>query len=154
MKSTFVLALTVLMTYSIGNSQEIKWYSWSEGYEIAKKENKPMLVFVYAKWCDKCKRMDTKTFKNEEVVSLIDKGYVPIKLDIDVATKGNDIYKKDGKDLTGKELLKTLVPPGPLGIPLNILVSADYQTKEMIEGLKDSEEMKEILTTYSKKVTK
>ena len=151
MKSIIVLVFTVLMTYSIGNCQDVKWNSWNEGYELAKKENKPMLVFVHATWCDKCKRMDTKTFKNEEVMSLIDKGYIPIKLDIDIAMKGNDTYKKDGKDITGKELLQTMVPPGPLGIPLNIILSTDYQSKEMIEGLKDSEEMKEILTAYSKK---
>jgi uncharacterized protein YyaL (SSP411 family) len=151
MKTIYVLVLTVLMSYSIGNGQEIKWNSWNEGYQLAKKENKPILLFVYAKWCDQCKRMETKTFKNEEVVSLVDKGYIPIKLDIDVAMKGNDIYKKDGIDLKGMELLKTLVPPGPLGIPLNIIFTSGSETKVMISGLKDFEEMIELLTANTKK---
>lgn len=150
MKTIFVLVLTVLMSYSIGNSQEIKWYSWNEGYELAKKENKPMLVFVYASWCDQCKRMDTKTFKNEEVVALVQKGYVPVKVETDNAMKGNDVFKKDGKELTGKDLLKMLVS-GPLGVPLNIIFTTGSETKVKIEGLQDPAEMKELLTANSKK---
>lgn len=151
MKKSFVLSLIALVFSSFTSVEKVNWYSWDKGYELAKKEKKPILMFVQATWCDMCKRMDTKTFTNEEVVAIINKNYIPIKLDIDVVMKGKDVFKKDGKEISGKELLLSFVPPGPLGIPLNIIIVTDSEKNEMISGLKDPIEMKEILLTNCNK---
>ncbi len=40
MKKFIVLFLLVFINGSVLNAQEVKWYSWEEGYEKAKKEDK------------------------------------------------------------------------------------------------------------------
>jgi hypothetical protein len=151
MKKILLVTIIALMASSFTYAGGLNWYSWNEGYELAKKENKPMLLFLYLSWCDQSKRMEKVTLMNEEVVALINQGYVPVKIDFDVIIKGKDTYNKDGKELTGMELLKSLVPPGPVGAPASIIFTVGSETKVLEMGLKDPEEMKKFLTDNMKK---
>jgi thioredoxin:protein disulfide reductase len=55
------------------------WHaSLAEGLEVAQREQKPVLIDLWATWCKNCLTMDQTTFKNAEVKAAID-GYVKIK---------------------------------------------------------------------------
>jgi thiol:disulfide interchange protein len=56
------------------------WYaSLPEGLAAAGREQKPVLVDLWATWCKNCLTMDQTTFKDEAVVSAL-AGYVKIKV--------------------------------------------------------------------------
>ncbi len=78
----------------------IKWLSYDEGIEKAKKEGKFVIINFVTHWCEWCKKMDEDTYSNEEVRSLIKKGFVPIMVDAQI--QGEASYK--GRKMGYKEL--------------------------------------------------
>jgi thiol-disulfide isomerase/thioredoxin len=47
----------------------IRWHSWDDGVRLARAQNKPMMVVVYADWCPKCRAL-TPVFASAEVAEL------------------------------------------------------------------------------------
>ncbi|AWR93521.1 thioredoxin domain-containing protein [Acidianus brierleyi] len=61
----------------------INWYEWTEeAFEIAKNENKPIIVDVGASWCHWCHVMD-KSYEDPDVVKIINENFIAIKVDRD-----------------------------------------------------------------------
>ena len=55
------------------------WYaSLDAGLDAAKREQKPVLIDMWATWCKNCLTMDVTTMKEPEVVAALN-GYVKIK---------------------------------------------------------------------------
>ncbi len=64
--------------------QPVHWYPWSdEAFAVAKSENKPILLDIGAVWCHWCHVMDTESYENPSTAELINKYFVPIKVDRD-----------------------------------------------------------------------
>jgi len=64
--------------------QDINWYPWSEeAFEQAKKEDKPVFLSTGAVWCHWCHVMSQESFENIEIVNLLNKHFICIKLDRD-----------------------------------------------------------------------
>jgi uncharacterized protein YyaL (SSP411 family) len=62
----------------------IDWWPWcDEAFEKAKREDKPVLVDVGAAWCHWCHVMDETTYKDPEIAEIINKEFVPVKVDRD-----------------------------------------------------------------------
>lgn len=67
------------VTSSVQEKIESGWYaSLAEGLAVAEREQKPVLIDMWATWCKNCLTMDATTFKDPAVVSALD-GYVKIK---------------------------------------------------------------------------
>jgi len=64
--------------------QPVNWYTWSEeAFQVAKAEDKPILVDVGAAWCHWCNVMDELTYSNPEIAKIINENFIPIKVDRD-----------------------------------------------------------------------
>jgi thiol:disulfide interchange protein DsbD len=86
------LALGIFATtqaLTTGPVSTLKWYKVEEeAWAAAKVENKPILVDAWAEWCEACKKMDVTTFVDPEVVSVLEKDWILLKLDL---TESNDV---------------------------------------------------------------
>jgi uncharacterized protein YyaL (SSP411 family) len=63
---------------------KIKWLAWNkETFKIAQELDKPILLGISAVWCHWCHVMDKTTYSDGEVARLIEKNFVPIRVDRD-----------------------------------------------------------------------
>ncbi|MEL9989928.1 MAG: thioredoxin domain-containing protein [Thermoproteus sp.] len=67
-----------------GLRSKVKWWGWcAEAFEAARREDRPVLVDVGAVWCHWCHVMDETTYSDDEVAELINRYFLPIKVDRD-----------------------------------------------------------------------
>ena len=79
MKKIFIL---LLLTLGL-NASEINWIeSYKKAAEIAKAEDKPMLIFYNRPDCGSCKAMKEITFKDVIVYPYINEHFIPVSLNI------------------------------------------------------------------------
>lgn len=56
---------------------------WQTAFERADREGKPVLVSFYADWCVWCKRLESTTYRDAGVASVLASEVVPVNLDVD-----------------------------------------------------------------------
>jgi uncharacterized protein len=76
---------------------EINWRPWSAGaFEEAKLTARPILLSISAVWCHWCHVMDETTYSHAGIIDLINREYVPIRVDNDVRPDINQRYNMGG----------------------------------------------------------
>jgi thioredoxin-related protein len=68
---------------------QLKTYSFEEAEKLSKENPKPFVIFVHTSWCNYCKMMENSTFKNPEIISLLNTNFYFISLD---AESKDDIH--------------------------------------------------------------
>ncbi|MGQ9533073.1 MAG: DUF255 domain-containing protein, partial [Desulfotomaculales bacterium] len=65
-------------------AHEIKWRAFDdEAFAEALVEDKPILLAVAAAWCELCHVMDETTYSHPEVIALLNREFVPVRVDAD-----------------------------------------------------------------------
>jgi thiol:disulfide interchange protein len=73
---------------SAHGSAKLDWeHSWDSAFTRARSEDKPVLVTFEADWCVWCKKLESTTYRDTEVMSLIAGSLVPLALDVDGSGK-------------------------------------------------------------------
>ena len=76
---------------------EINWHRWSkDAFDEARRTGKPILLSISAVWCHWCHVMDETTYSNPTVIDLINREYVPVRVDNDVRPDINQRYNMGG----------------------------------------------------------
>ena len=93
-----------LFTSASGHALEqptIDWQDWSpQAFAQAKKEGKLVLLALTAEWCPWCKKMDAITYRDKQVVEVINKNYIAVRADLDKHPKLAQRYKNYGPPTT------------------------------------------------------
>jgi thioredoxin-related protein len=55
-----------------------------EGFQIAQQENKPIMIYFWAIWCQYCAKFQTDTLGNPEVKKILEEDYVLVAIDLDI----------------------------------------------------------------------
>ncbi|MBX7244725.1 MAG: thioredoxin domain-containing protein [Candidatus Sumerlaeaceae bacterium] len=68
----------------LSSKSAINWQQWGpEAFALAKSLDRPVLVDIGARWCHWCLVMDDTTYKDSEVIDLLNNNFVAIKVDTD-----------------------------------------------------------------------
>jgi len=96
--------------------QPIQWHEWSdEAFEIAKRENKPILLDIGAVWCHWCHVMDRESYEDPEVAQIVNERFVAIKVDRDERPDIDSRYQVAVQAISGQggwPLTAFLTPDG------------------------------------------
>ncbi len=123
--------------------EDLKWVSWSNGFELAQKKKKIALIDCYTDWCGWCKVMDKKTYSDDGVQRKIYANFIPIKLNPEL----NETYTYQGKQYNGQQLLALLSNNTLSGYPTVIFIIPNGKTNliEMSVGYSDAAQFSKIL---------
>lgn len=77
---------------------EVTWEKdFRTALERAQAEGKPVLVNFYADWCVWCKRLESTTFRDAKVATVLQNRVVPLSLDVDGSGRElSNEYRVDG----------------------------------------------------------
>lgn len=76
---------------------EIAWRPWSEEiFAEAQQKNKPVLLSLFATWCQYCAAMDEQTYSNEAIARYITDNFIPVRVDTDKRPDINTRYAQGG----------------------------------------------------------
>ncbi len=80
MKNWFYILL--IFFWAIPSSlAQLKTHTFEEAEKLSKENPKPFVVFIHTSWCNYCKMMENSTFKNSEVIRLLNTDFYFISLD-------------------------------------------------------------------------
>ena len=110
----------------------VDWYPWGEeAFARAKKENKPVFLSVGYTTCHWCHVMEHESFEDEEVAAILNKHFVPVKVDREERPDIDEVYMTVTQALTGGG-----------GWPMSVFMTPDkdpfyagtYYPKETVAG--------------------
>ncbi|MEM2890910.1 MAG: DUF255 domain-containing protein [Thermoplasmata archaeon] len=82
---------------STGAVEGIRWFDWSaEPFELARDSGKLVLLDLTATWCHWCHVMDETTYSDPRVVAVINRSFVPVRVDIDRRPDVSERYNRGG----------------------------------------------------------
>jgi thioredoxin-related protein len=141
----WIITLFICVTSSsfvhAGNKVELKWNKFDEGLALAKKNNKKILVDVYADWCKWCKKMDAEVFSSDTIAPYLQKNYILIKLNGESQEKLN--YKDE--KMTASAFAQGF---GVTGFPTVIFLEPTGDAITKVSGFIDAQNFLPMITFF------
>ena len=114
---------------------KIQWLEWEkESFEKARSASRPILLDIKGSWCHWCHVMDNTSYSDPAIIDMINKHFVPIRVDTDKRPDVNRRYNMGGwpttafLDAEGRIITGgTYIPPQQLREVLRSVL--DYYTK-------------------------
>lgn len=109
----------------------IHWEKWTDDlFDRAKREHKFVYLDLEAVWCHWCHVMDDITYRDPDVVRLMNERYIAVKVDQDARPDLSNRYEDYGWPATvvfnaeGGEIVKRrgYIPPGPMARLLQAII--------------------------------
>ncbi len=67
---------------------DLKWYrsasGLEKGFQEASQENKPVMVYFWAIWCQYCAKFQSDTLGNPQINKIIENDYARVAIDLDI----------------------------------------------------------------------
>jgi thioredoxin-related protein len=129
-------------------------FTFEEVEELHQQTPKPILIFLYTDWCKICFGMKKTTFRNTEVIKLLNDNFYFVKLNAeekkDITFLGKMFtYKPTGTNTGMHELAAELgTIKKTIIYPTTIILNTVFEIDAQLTGLYNTRKMTDILTTY------
>lgn len=140
-----VLAFSFKVTSTTGSTDSsnkkkpaIAWTTFDKGVELAKNENKLLVVDFYTDWCHWCKVMDKETYNDKAVVAYAKENVIMAKINAET----NEKFKFKEASYSGRELSMMF---GVRGFPTTVFMNSDGELITSISGFIPAEKFNMIL---------
>lgn len=116
----------------------VDWYPWGkEAFNKAKEENKPLFISIGYSTCHWCHVMNRESFQDEEVAELLNRYFVPIKVDREERPDIDKVYMIFAEAMIGFGGWPLNVVATPDGKPFFIGTYFPKRTRDRMIGLLD-----------------
>jgi thioredoxin-related protein len=77
------IAMLLIANTTLAHAASIQWQSYSDKtFARAAAQNKLVFVYVKSKTCSWCAKMNNETFSSPGIISLINKKFIPVSVDV------------------------------------------------------------------------
>jgi len=75
----------------------IHWRTWGEeAFQEAVQQDKPLFLVISSSWCEWCHIMDETTLSEPTIITILNKDFIPIRVDSDMRPDVNARYNQKG----------------------------------------------------------
>ena len=120
----------------------ITWTGYTDGMKESSETGKPVIVDFYTTWCKYCVKLDETTYKDPEVIRLMNENFISIK----VNAEGTAKVVHEGKTMTESELAAAYKVEG---FPTIWFIDGKGVRIAPLPGYTAPEEFKPVLTYIS-----
>lgn len=139
---TLINIILFLFLIQTVNGQEVEMIiKWEEAKELAKKENKRILIILTgSEWCAPCKKMEKKVIKNPQFINYAQQHLIVFIIDLPGGgiiynSKINQDYEKF-KNKYKSNALPSLILTEPDGTKIKTLKNKMFQLENVMKQLK------------------
>jgi thioredoxin-related protein len=155
MMTRFILSIALLFTITFVAAQDsaIKWMTWEEAIAANKENPKKIFVDVYTDWCGWCKRMDSGTFKDAQVIEDMNANYYAVKLNAEMRNEvvyNNYTFKFIANERSGVHELAYSLLNGKMSYPSFVILNEQEQRVTVLAGYQQPAQLSKTLTYIAK----
>ncbi len=116
----------------------VQWYAWSnEALDKARIENKPLFISIGYSTCHWCHVMNRESFSDNDVADVLNKNFIPIKVDREERPDIDKVYMTFAEAMTGSGGWPLNVIATPGGKPFYIGTYFPKRTQNRMIGIID-----------------
>lgn len=149
----FIFLFTGSILFPVNGFSQLRQYSFGQLERMDKGQARNVLVFVHTDWCKYCQSMVHTTFRNKEIVQLLNSHFYFISLDPE---KEDDIVfsarvyrsKKTGTDTGSHEILSLFYGSRAMAFPAVVILNPDHKVIFKTESFLTAGDLQQILQRY------
>lgn len=125
-------------------TDKINWMTWEEAQAANKIKPKKIFVDIYTHWCGWCKKMDTSTFVDPDIVKAMNEDFYAVKFN---AEQKEDIVFNDAtfsyvaQGRRGSHQLAYALLDGRMSYPSFVLLDENFHRIMLAPGYKTPEKL-------------
>ena len=146
----------ILSSNISAQNSKINWITFAQLEDSLAIKPKKVFISFYAEWCVYCKKMDRTTFKNNDVIHILNANYYAVKMD----AESKDTIVFDGVTYSNKQLGKNRRPTHeiplllakrkekPFSLPVNLILDKNFRIVKRYFNYISPDEMIKLLNKY------
>lgn len=120
-------------------AEGLDWHPFEKAVELAKKNDKKLIIDVYAQWCPWCRRLQREVYTDEAVQAYLKENFVLTRLD---AENRDETLRFKEYELSPAELSTGL---GAEGFPTTVFLDSDGEYITRLPGFLQAGEFLHVL---------
>lgn len=150
MKKIFLMIFLNSIFNFAQETEKLTIYTFEEVEKLHLQNPKPQLVFIYTDWCKICFGMKNTTFKNEQIIEILNTNFYVIFLNAETK-KDSTFFGKSFKNTTAgiHDLARILASKNKqIVYPTTIIVNKDLSIELQFQGFLKSTKLNTILDIF------
>jgi len=152
--------IVLLLNSFVSNAQKpkIEWLTFEQAFELNKTNPKKIFIDVYTDWCGWCKKMDSNTFTDKQIVELMNKHFYAVKLNAEmkdtVKFKSYTFINPTPNESRSVHQLAASLLNGQMSYPTTVYLDEGFNMLNPVPGYMTPESLEPFLKFYGENIFK
>lgn len=143
-----VLGLFVFASLNIHfkPNQSVNWVTLEKAYELSKIEPRMTVIDMYTDWCGWCRKMESTTYRNPEVVNYLNQKCYPVKFNAESKETikiGNNTFKYSPEKRIHEAA--AVLMGGRASYPTTVFLKNDFSILQAVPGYMNEKDFRVVI---------